>query len=110
MIFGNGYTLRTNFTLILHLNRQDVFYVKRVLDISPRTFTREVKKSKVTLHAAGWINWHEKCESLEFYKDETPEASSPRPGKPIKSKFESETEFSQRLVEWGSLTPSKGLN
>ena len=65
------------------------------------------KKSKVSLHVAGWINWHEKCESLEFYKDETPEAQPPRPRKPVKSKFESETEFLQRLVEWEASLPPK---
>jgi hypothetical protein len=58
-------------------------------------------KEGVRLHVAGWINWHSKCDKLEFYNDEDDYMEKPtKPRKPKKSKWESEDEFESRILEW----------
>ena len=73
-------------------------------------------KEGVVLHCAGWVNWHAKCENLEFYNDEQVEEmmqeaqaaadeaiQQERPEKPMKprrSKYESEEEYQDRRAKW----------
>lgn len=58
-------------------------------------------------HVAGWVNWFEKCEKLEFYNDEEDEIEQPAmPPKPRRRPArETEAQFHQRLVEWEALKP-----
>jgi hypothetical protein len=74
-------------------------------------------KQGIVLHCAGWVNWHAKCEFLEFYHDETynkaideatqtaqqiiEDTRDPRPGKPRRRPTtETEIEFTERLRQW----------
>lgn len=58
------------------------------------------------MHAAGWVNWHAKCEKLEFYHDEDDKVIPPkRPRKPRRRKTESEDSWEARLKEWEALLP-----
>jgi hypothetical protein len=58
------------------------------------------------LHIAAWINWHSKSEKLEFYKDENNSIIKPkRPLKPRKTMYETEEEFSTRILEWEASLP-----
>ena len=77
---------------------------------------RQPKKG-VKYHVAGWVNWHSKCEKLEFYNDEdleqelehaqeAAEASvtqdhGPRPRKPRRRPTtETTEEYAQRIVAY----------
>ena len=45
------------------------------------------------LHVAGWVNWSNKCEQLEFYHDEEDTTVQPkRPRKPRRRKQDSDAE------------------
>lgn len=49
------------------------------------------------VHVAGWVNWHFKCEKLEFYNDEQDQIIRPeRPPKPRTRKYESKEESTLR--------------
>ena len=57
------------------------------------------EKEGVRLHVAAWINWHEKADKLEFYNDENDlTIKPPRPPKPRKTMYETEDEFSRRIL------------
>jgi hypothetical protein len=59
------------------------------------------EKSGVQLHIAAWINWHGKAEKLEFYNDERDSVIRPRrPPKPRRTMYETEEDFSQRILQW----------
>ena len=71
-------------------------------------------KTGVVLHCAGWVNWHEKCELLEFYNDDiveqatelaqeaaTEAVQAERPPRPRRRPTtESEAEYKERLRQW----------
>ena len=60
----------------------------------------------VKLHIAGWVNWHAKCERLEFYNDEEEYEFRPSTrGKPRKSKYEAEEAYARRVQEWEAERP-----
>ena len=74
----------------------------------PDNIQEKPKKEGNKLHVAGWVNWHAKCEKLEFYNDEEDHTEQPkRPRKPIRSKYDSEEEFSERIKVWDATTPHK---
>ena len=51
------------------------------------------------------MNWHAKCEKLEFYNDEKEYTEQPkRPPKPHHYKYELEEEWNSRLLEWEAAT------
>ncbi|PQE09038.1 phosphoribosylformylglycinamidine cyclo-ligase protein [Rutstroemia sp. NJR-2017a BBW] len=53
------------------------------------------------VHFSGWVNWHAKCDKLEFYNDEEEYVEKPRrPRKPRKSRYETEEDWNKRLMEW----------
>ena len=58
-------------------------------------------------HVAGWVNWYEKCDKLEFYNDEEDEIEQPpmAPKPRRRPTRESEAQFQQRLVEWEATRP-----
>ncbi|KAH7317309.1 hypothetical protein BKA65DRAFT_515732 [Rhexocercosporidium sp. MPI-PUGE-AT-0058] len=37
---------------------------------NPENIQEKPKRVGNKLHIAGWVNWHAKCEKLEFYHDE----------------------------------------
>jgi hypothetical protein len=52
------------------------------------------KKEGVKLHIVGWVNWHKKCERLEFYNDEEKHVEQPKgPPKPRKTIYKSDKEY-----------------
>ncbi|KAH7370026.1 hypothetical protein BKA65DRAFT_531777 [Rhexocercosporidium sp. MPI-PUGE-AT-0058] len=58
------------------------------------------------LHMAGWVNWHAKCEKLEFYYDEEEKVVQPlRPRKPRARKNESPEQWEARILEWEASKP-----
>ena len=60
----------------------------------------------VKLHIAGYVNWHYKCENLEFYNDEEEYVFKPQTRtKPRKSRYEEEEAFIQRLQQWEAEVP-----
>lgn len=74
--------------------------------LDPDNIQEKPKKIGNKLHMAGWVNWHEKCEKLEFYHDEEEHIERPkRPRKPRKRKSESDEEFQDRLKEWDATAP-----
>ena len=63
-------------------------------------------KSGNTLHVAGWVNWHRKCDKLIFYNDEQDEIIKPkRPLKPRKRMYESKEVFDDRIKHWEASLP-----
>lgn len=69
-------------------------------------FSKSQKKVGNKLHFARWVNWHVKCEKLEFYYDEQDHIERPkRPRKPVHRKAESEKEFQARLKAWDATLP-----
>lgn len=74
-------------------------------------------KTGVILHCAGWVNWHEKCEILEFYNDKVVEqvrehaqkvaikaVQEERLSRPRRRPTtESEAEYQERLQQWEAL-------
>ncbi len=72
----------------------------------PDNIQEKPKKEGNKLHVAGWVNWHAKCEKLEFYNDEEDHTERPkRPRKPIRRKYESEEEFLERIKVWDATAP-----
>ena len=67
------------------------------------------ERKGVRFYVAGWINWHEKAEKLEFYHDEEDEEiQPPMPRKPRRRPTtETEEEYQARVVEWEALRPHK---
>jgi transposase len=64
------------------------------------------EKKGTKLHIAAWINWHQKAEKLEFYNDENDHLQPPkRPSKPRKSRYETNEQFEQRLIDWEATLP-----
>jgi hypothetical protein len=64
------------------------------------------EKKGIKLHIAAWVNWHSKSEKLEFYNDENDSIIKPkRPPKPRKTMYETEEEFSTRILEWEASLP-----
>jgi hypothetical protein len=47
----------------------------------------------VKLHIAGWVNWHAKCEELEFYNNEEFTWRPPTKGRPRRSKYEDKEQY-----------------
>ena len=43
----------------------------------PDNIQERLKREGNKLHIAGWINWHVKCEKLEFYYDEESKVVQP---------------------------------
>ncbi|PVH79038.1 hypothetical protein DL98DRAFT_421223, partial [Cadophora sp. DSE1049] len=57
---------------------------------NPENIQERPKKIGNKLYIAGWINWHTKCEKLEFYYNEEKKVIQPlRPRKPRQRKNES---------------------
>ena len=67
----------------------------------PENIQERGEKTGVVFHIAGWYNWWEKCEKLEFYKDEeTYIEKPPKPPKPRRRPTtETEEEYAARLRE-----------
>ena len=64
------------------------------------------EKKGVKLHVAAWANWYFKASKLEFYNDENDSIIKPkRPAKPRKSRYESDKEFSIRMLQWEADLP-----
>ena len=82
---------------------------------------RPPKGASFTLHGAGWVNWHAKCDRLIFWQDVKAEKVTKeqtqelkrllkektprRPQKPRRSKFESSQQWQDRLDQY-----SKDIN
>jgi hypothetical protein len=72
----------------------------------PENIQERGEKTGVELHIFAWVNWHEKAEKLEFYRDEEEYTRRPkRPPKPRTRKYESDEEYQARLREWEALLP-----
>ena len=73
---------------------------------NPENIQERPQKQGNKLHIAGWVNWHAKCEKLEFYNDEEEEViQPPRPRKPRKRMYESPEEWEARMLEWEATKP-----
>ena len=73
---------------------------------NPENIQQRPELEGVKLHVAGWVNWHAKCERLEFYNDEEEyEFRSSTRGRPRRSKYEPEEAYSQRVLEWEAERP-----
>ena len=72
----------------------------------PDNIQERAAKEGVKLHIAGWCNWHEKCDKLEFYNDEEEYTfRPPTRGKPRRSRYEDDTQFTERIRTWEAETP-----
>ena len=68
---------------------------------NPENIQERNHKQGNKLHIAGWVNWHAKCEKVEFYNDEEEQfIQPPRPRKPRKRKYESLAEWEARMLKW----------
>ena len=73
---------------------------------NPENIQQRPELESVKLHVAGWVNWHAKCERLEFYNDEEEYEFRPSTrGRPRRSKYEPEEAYSQRVLEWEAERP-----
>jgi hypothetical protein len=89
---------------------QQVGYILREegLRNKPENIQERGQKEGNKLHVAGWINWHAKCDKLEFYNDEEEHEEQPKsPPKPRKSKYESADDYNKRLKVWEAEKPHK---
>jgi hypothetical protein len=69
----------------------------------PENLQQRPPKTGNTLHFAGWSSYHSICEELIFYNDEQKEIVKPkRPLKPIRSKYEDDSQWQYRLDEWAA--------
>ncbi|KAG4427311.1 hypothetical protein IFR05_017205, partial [Cadophora sp. M221] len=72
----------------------------------PEDIQERPKKEGNKLHMAGWVNWHGKCEKLEFYHDEEEKVvQPPRPRKPRHRKYETPEQWEARMLEWEATKP-----
>ena len=93
------------FTDEAHIDPSEVFqqYILREegTHYEPENIQELPEKKGVKLHIAAWINWYHKAPKLEFYNDENDHIQPPkRPSKPQKSRFESDDQFKQQIINW----------
>jgi hypothetical protein len=76
----------------------------------PDNIQERAGKEGVKLHIAGWCNWHEKCDQLEFYNDEEEYTFRPLTrGKPRRSRYEDDTQFAERVRTWEAEIPHERI-
>lgn len=68
----------------------------------PENIQERGEKTGVKVHVAGWCNWWEKCEKLEFYNDEEAYIEEPKksPKPRRRPTTETEEEYVMRVAEW----------
>jgi transposase len=98
------------FTDEAHIDPTEVFQQYTLREqgtrYEPENMQEMPEKKGTRLHIATWINWHCKAEKLEFYNDENDHLQPPkRPSKPRKSRYETEGQFEQRLIDWEATLP-----
>jgi hypothetical protein len=72
----------------------------------PENIQERGEKTGVKLHVAAWVNWHAKCDQLEFYNDEEEHTERPkRAPKPRTRKWELEEEYKKRVEVWEAELP-----
>ena len=101
---------RIYFTDEAHIDPSEIFqqYILREEGTrhEPENIQELPEKKGVKLHIAAWINWDQKAEKLEFYNDENDHIQPPkRPSKPRKSRYETDDQFRQRLIDWEANLP-----
>ena len=92
----------------IDLSAQGVGYILR--EEGTRYDTENIQQipelEGVKLYIAGYVNWHYKCENLEFYNNEEEYEFKPQTHtKPRKSRYEEEEAFIQRLQQWEAEIP-----
>lgn len=77
----------------------------------PENVVERGQKETVSLHIAGWVNWHAKCDKLEFYNDEEVVLYVPdMRKKPRRSKYDDDASWQERLRVWEAEIPHRRIS